>query len=123
MRFDQAGHQGKTRQVDHFRACRRIDAAHWSNSFDLLAANEYHPVVMYLRRLTIKDVSRLQQVDSLCGFSLLHLWKDKRKTHQEQEKAHSVTSPKSQLAGTLAGVRGLYCVRIPHLRTFVPTHG
>src|ERR1044071_5787371 len=88
MRLDQARHQREARQFDYLRIARRIDAARWSNSFDLLTTNQHHPVVMHLRRLTVKAVSRLEQVDSLWRLGLLRLGKSKSKKHETEKEAH-----------------------------------
>src|SRR2546429_4318318 len=95
MRFNQSGHQGQARQLDHFRVRWSCDFARWANCFDLLATHEHDPTVMQLRRLAIEDVRGFEKINrvgwlrcgrlGLCGRCHLEKRASKRQAYKKED--------------------------------------
>src|SRR5438132_3804932 len=63
MRFDQTRHQCGAWKIDRLCLRRRFHICRWSHAFDLLVAYEHGPTTVQLRRFTVEDLSRFQQIN------------------------------------------------------------
>src|SRR6185503_1868349 len=63
MGFDEARHERHARHLDHLGIGGRFDFTGRAGGFDAFATYKHRPAVVQLRRFTIEDACRLEQIN------------------------------------------------------------